>query len=246
MMTSHSMHHYQKIELIAFGWIRISNIKMKKIIPLTIKHIVTKFAQNCFKLSNILNINQDLSLIQLLNKQLSNKFKICDLIYRASDYFFDYEEFHNKFNEEKYKHLAGNVVIIKSYTGNIFGGFTSKSWNAAKEGQITDKYAFLFLLKSNSDIRVPIIFKLKEHQESEAIYYFKNCGPIFGAGHDIFIGKFNNCSLQSYYNENSNLSTDSLIRSFEGNTSTFDVEDFEVFGLITSSFEQSVFSNNNV
>lgn len=226
-----------QIKLMVHGWIRIT-IKMddNKDIPLTIQNIVTQFTQKCFKSSIILNFRQDLDLIQLLIKQLvRNKIKnlqIGDLIYRASDHDFNCAQFHDKFNEEKYKNLAGNVVIIQSTIGNIFGGFTSKSWNAKdkQEGQITDKHAFLFLLKSD-EMNVPVTFKLKEYQQSHAIYCYKDCGPIFGEGHDIFIGKFTSCSLQSYYNEESSLSHDPLIRSFEGNGSEFDLEDFEVFGL---------------
>ena len=180
------------------GWIRIT-IKMddNKHIPLTIQNIVTQFTQKCFKSSIILNFRQDLDLIQLLIKQLvRNKIKnlqIGDLIYRASDHDFNCAQFHDKFNEEKYKNLAGNVVIIQSTIGNIFGGFTSKSWDVStyeKSGAVEDKYALLFVLKSDRiEINVPATFKLKSDHESEAIYCYRYCGPIFGGGHDIYIGE---------------------------------------------------------
>ena len=233
--TTESIQDEEEIKLIVFGWIRIninSKIKNEINIPITIKQMVSQFTQKCFKVSNVLNIREDLDLIQLLMKQLSKKLTICDLIYRASDCHFDYKQFHEKFDEEKYEDLAGNVVIIKSFMGNIFGGFTSKSWHVTTEGQITDKHAFIFLLKSSDpQMHVPVTFKLKKYEQSEAIYHFKECGPVFGGGHDIFIGKFNNCSLKSYYNENSSISNNPLTRSFEGNAAEFDLEDFEVFGI---------------
>ena len=145
-MTTESIQDEEEIKLMVFGWIRInidSKIKKNEVnIPITIKQLVSKFTQKCFKVSNVLNIREDLDLIQLLMKQLSKKLKICDLIYRASDCYFDYSQFHEKFDEEKYEDLAGNVVIIKSCIGNIFGGFTSKSWHVTTEGKITDKHAF--------------------------------------------------------------------------------------------------------
>ena len=186
-----------------YGWIRIIyciNNNDKKHIPLTIQNIIIEFTQKCFKSSSILNLRQDLDLIQLLIKQLESnyiskekKLQIVDLIYRASDHDFNCEKFHDKFNEEKYKNLAGNVIIIKSDTGNIFGGFTSKSWDintSAKSGPIEDKYALLFLLHSDRlEINVPATFILKSDHQSEAIYCYRHCGPIFGGGHDIFIGE---------------------------------------------------------
>lgn len=232
-MASESIQDNEEIGLMVCAWIRMNiELSNETQIPITIKKMVSDFTKKCFK-SKILNIHNDLDLIKILTKELSNKFiKICDLIYRASDSDFDYEKFHDQFDEEKYENLAGNVVLIKTEMGSIFGGFTSKSWNAKdkEEGQITDKHAFLFLLKSD-EMNVPVTFKLKEYQQSHAIYCYKDCGPIFGEGHDIFIGKFTSCSLQSYYNEESSLSHDPLIRSFEGNGSEFDLEDFEVFGL---------------
>ena len=66
MMTSDSMHHNQEIELIAFGWIRINNIK-------ECKQIVTEFTQKCLKLSNMLNVHQGLNLMKLSTKKVSNE-----------------------------------------------------------------------------------------------------------------------------------------------------------------------------
>ena len=192
----------KQIKLMVYGWIRIiySNNNDKKHIPLTIQNIINEFTQKCFRSSSILNLRQDLDLIQLLIKQLRSnyiskekKIQIGDLIYRASDHDFNCEQFHDKFNEEKYKNLAGNVVIIKSNTSNIFGGFTSKCWDvntSEKSGPIEDKYALLFLLKSDRlEINVPATFRLKSDHQSEAIYCYRHCGPIFGGGHDIFIGE---------------------------------------------------------
>ena len=228
----------EQIAFIVFSWIR-NNCK-NIYIPFVITKIIIEFTQKCFKKSNILNIKQDLDLVHLLSKELTNyikKYVIDDLIYRASDYDFEYEEFHAKFNEyEQNEKLAGNVVIIESALGNIFGGFTSKCWNASSNCHVKDKYAFIFLLKSDrKEIDMPITFKLKKEHESYAIYCYKNCGPIFGNGYDIYIGKKthytpNSSTLQSYHNEN--YIHNPWTRSIAGGyAKQFELIDYEVFAI---------------
>lgn len=112
------------------------------------------------------------------------------LLYRASRDGFSASDFHQKCD---YK--TSTLVIIRSASGNVFGGYTEASWDGDWYKQ--DPAAFLFSLtnKENS----PVKLKQKENNQY-SIMAWPNSGPRFGNGHDIFIISDSNTNTNSYSN----------------------------------------------
>ncbi len=112
------------------------------------------------------------------------------LLYRASRDGFSASNFHQKCD---YK--TNTLVIIKSTSGNVFGGYTEASWDGDWYKQ--DPSAFLFSL-TNKD-NTPVKLKQKENNQY-SIMAWPNSGPRFGNGHDIFIISDSNTNTNSYSN----------------------------------------------
>ena len=108
------------------------------------------------------------------------------LIYRGSLDGFEPNEFHSKCDN-----IPNTITIIKSENGNIFGGYTTQTWNSVTDlddlddgDNKTDENAFIFsfLNKHNKPIKI----KIKESAKKNAIYCSKFLGPNFGS-YDIEI-----------------------------------------------------------
>ena len=83
-------------------------------------------------------------------------------------------------------HKGPTITIAKSNHGNIFGGYTSKSWTSMS-ASITDENAFLFLIKSDHELtqnKCPLIFNIKKDKRACAIWHGEHHGPTFGDGFD--------------------------------------------------------------
>ena len=65
------------------------------------------------------------------------------------------------------------LIVIKSRSGRVFGGFTSKNWQSLPEGGYReDELAFLFSINKQRIYRV--------RKSSSAIYCHEKWGPSFG------------------------------------------------------------------
>ena len=73
----------------------------------------------------------------VLNEWINNKNNKYSLIYKGNR--DSYENFH-----EKYDNKGSKIMIIESTNGEIFGGYTEKSW--IKEGSVPCPELFLFNL----------------------------------------------------------------------------------------------------
>lgn len=157
-------------------------------IPMLIVYLIINYSKKCIGF-NYLSVSEDLLLVQLLIEHLKFNPTNFKLIFRASDNKYSAEAFHKICDENKFKN---NLIIMKSNHGNIFGGFTTKSWlpNSPHLGHfISDTDAFLFLVRScnpSEQKKCPLIFKIKTPKH--AICTIPDSGPIFGEGWDIFIG----------------------------------------------------------
>ena len=161
-------------------------------VPMALKCLILKFS-NMIIGCKLLSIQQDLDLFNLLKNETSNIKKI-NLLMIASDHDYSPEKFHELCDDK-----GATLTIIESNHGNIFGGYTSKSWHktipswSTKSMEwIKDGKAFLFLIKSNHQSiqnKCPLIFKVKP--DKSAIIHNCEFGPIFGF-HDITIK--DNCS----------------------------------------------------
>ena len=170
----------QSLELIIWNYIRNEyEGKHNGVqIPIALKHLVQQFSNKVIP-SKMLTIQEDISFIQLTTSKLpSFKTAKFNLLYRGSDDKFTLVNFH-KLCDNK----GPTMCIIHNDVGNIFGGYTSKSWTSPSEKQkVYDDKAFLFLIKAYKESQeYPKIFKCKDPEH--AVYHNKDSGPIFGKDH---------------------------------------------------------------
>jgi len=74
---------------------------------------------------------------------------------------------------------GSNVVIIKTSTGNVFGGYSSNSWDSTSGSYSSSSTAFLFRLR-------PSIERFNIKTPSNSIYRHSSFGPRFG-NQDIYL-----------------------------------------------------------
>ena len=167
-----------------FNFIRNNYEKKYKIhVPMALKYITLKFS-NKITGSRLLTIQQDFDFFKLLQTKLPSirRFKF---LFRASDHQYSAKKFHQLCDNK-----PGTITIIKSNWGNIFGGYTSKSWVSTSYQPVSDKKAFLFLIKCD-DVSIqkkcPLLLKLRRDHVKYAIGCYDEFGPIFGRGLDICI-----------------------------------------------------------
>ena len=133
--------------------------------------------------SSILSSQQFVQLLQLCEFSLEKR---CTLLYRGSRDGFGAVDFHLKCDNQ-----PNTFVIIKSTSGNVFGGYTQQNWlqtNAADSSK-TDPNAFIFSFINKEN--TPLLMKCQD--PSTAVYCHNEYGPLFGTGNSIRI--FNNSNL---------------------------------------------------
>jgi hypothetical protein len=103
----------------------------------------------------------------------------------------------NGFDGNSFRTLCSNIgetfVIIKSNHGNVFGGYTPKSWTSSSSYDY-DANSFLFLLYSKAvGFTVPVKI-LHNTTNLNSIYNYTGIiililgyGPTYGSGHDIYV-----------------------------------------------------------
>ena len=237
------------MELVTTNYIRTNyEKKYKQNVPMALKYLTLQFS-NMIIGCKILTIKQDMELFALLTTKLPSirRFRF---LFRASDHKYSANKFHELCDDK-----GGTITIIKSNWGNIFGGFTSKSWKPSNHWGYEfrrDENAFLFLVKSDDQsqqIKYPLLLELRENRAKYAIHCNNNAGPGFAGGYDICIrndcnkpiGKISsmvtinqNFSFQQSYGNTSN----HKINICGGNKKTainenlFQVVDYEVFQIL--------------
>jgi hypothetical protein len=76
-----------------------------------------------------------------------HRYIVFQLLYRSSRDGSQPKKFHKRCDNK-----GPTLTIIRDTDGNVFGGFTSMSWNKGVEGYIYDEHAFLFTLKNPYNI----------------------------------------------------------------------------------------------
>jgi hypothetical protein len=162
---------------------------------------------------------------QLISKVLdTNEFKtlntLCDfnenqrwkLIYRASKDGFESLDFHAKCDT-----YCNTLVLIKTTSGCIFGGFASESWDSNGHASFfkQDLNAFLFSFKNNLNRQEKFLIKNPE--------YAMNCGRTYGPSFGFDLIKIEN---HSNFNSLSSVSNKLI---FMTGIKEFCVEEIEVF-----------------
>jgi hypothetical protein len=128
---------------------------------------------------------ESLSLIQM------TKAKKGKLIYRATEDGFSARDFHSKCD-----YVENTLIIIKTDSNYIFGGFTTAKWNRDDDTSL-DKRSFIFSLRRDNVFESHML-KVKDPKNS--ITRDPKNGPIFGCEikYDLFIKDCSNKNLGSY------------------------------------------------
>ena len=152
-----------------------------------------------------------------------------ELLYRASRDGFSAAPFHVKCDKK-----GSTLTVIKSANANIFGGFTTMSWDISSLSK-EDPHAFLFSLVNqyNQPRRIPI----RAAKTRYAIFCGKDAGPHFGE--DIQIrSNMSDCvsNLGQDYEfatttTSSPVKTKAEIQAFLAGAGRFKVIEMEVFAI---------------
>lgn len=128
----------------------------------------------------------------------SKLFRLCQfskdqnwkLVYRGSKDSFGADNFHRLCDRR-----SKTVTVIKTTNGNIFGGYTEKSWDSSNIAYI-DANAFIFSLVNLNNH--PFVVMSKNGKGS--IHGCSIFGPTFGStgAYDIIIAPNSNTNRNSY------------------------------------------------
>ena len=103
-------------------------------------------------------------------------------VFRASEHNFSAAAFHTECQ------AAGpSITVLRSNMGCISGGFTDVPWSLAPSGKgryLASESSFLFSLANLAGLP-PTRFEIKK--KLFAVSHHPDCGPVFGAGADLFI-----------------------------------------------------------
>ncbi|XP_070503538.1 serine-enriched protein [Chironomus tepperi] len=189
------------------------------------KRLQPRLSLNLFPGSNILR-NDKMHLQTTLNNWYGNPKQTWRLVYRASTHGYTAAAFHRLCDG-----IAPLMVIVLGYRGEISGGFTDVAFTKTnrKGGYLHGERCFLFALSSpQANFQVA---KYDIVKKPYSICYYKECGPIFGAGADLLIANNCNVNTDSYSN---------LPHSYDGPSASytslfgdynFMINDYEVFTL---------------
>ena len=151
-----------------------------------------------------------------VKKKLNKGIKEVKLLYRASR-DGDTTQFHNKCNG-----ILNTVTFVKAKNGRKFGGFASKGWHSSNQ-YINDDKAFLFSF---------YYYECYYYNSgSNWIYGSSSYGPLWGAGHDLYLAS-------ACLSNNSSTTNQSASYNYYGKTyalsggSNFQAEDYETYELI--------------
>ena len=214
----------EKHEIAVSGWIRKHRNEM---LPADIIRMIFNFYFHVID-SVILDHQEQNSLFKLLNNRLnkdtkSNKTYISlELLYRASENSYDAEIFH-----EKCDNKGATVVIIENEYDEIYGGFTSVSWDINLES-CDDPKSFLYSIKPKLNT-----FELNDKSGKDVITNYPGDGPIFGTGSDLWI--CNNCNKSTSNGVNPSTYDFIKYKDLAGvkyrKTNSFTIKDYEVFSV---------------
>lgn len=241
-------------DLLVNGFIRFKTKYNIQTIPIELIKVIAIFFQRTYQIDS--KILQDGSenkkmFYNLIENKLEKEVE-CSLLFRASLHNYSNGMFH-RYCDQK----GATVTIVKSTDGSVFGGYTSVSWDSANGTWLKDDTAFLFAIKGNQhkiynqndkekhvfetiegtdgDIKVPIVLS------GDAVRHFIYCGPIFRAGHDIWIGG-QRCNISNTINYCSDYIYNFEDTKVANHPVNFIVQEYEVF-LLTP---KGMLANNNL
>jgi hypothetical protein len=151
-----------------------------------------------------------------------------ELLLRGSRDGFGATDFHKRCDNKE-----ATVILVKSTTNHIFGGFAPKSWTSpSSDTWVTDPNAFQFSWDSKE------IYLHKYQDETDALCHRTSCGPEFGGVYPgLYIASDCNDNQSSYSFMNSTFTsngrnlkdiTGGVDRDSDG-YNMFRVSEYEVF-----------------
>lgn len=199
------------------------------------KRLQPRVPSKAFANSQILSKDR-LPLQTVLNSWFSPGNHQWKLVFRASQHDFSADAFHRACDG-----LAPLYVLIMGSKGQICGGFTDVPWavpppssnhqisSSGKGRYIASERAFLFGLVDSFGRVCPRRYDIAK--KTFALCYHYECGPIFGAGADLYISDGCNLNDDSYSNlphsyDGEDASPDSLMGDYN-----FSVLEYEVYSL---------------
>ena len=152
-------------------------------------------------------------------------YKIMELIYRLSTDGATPNDFHNKCDNQ-----GPNICLFKNDKGNIFGGYSSISWER-NGGYRSASNSFLFTLTNIYNTEPT---KFPNSNSNYSLYFHSSYGPTFGGGSDIytytnFFDNNNGSGLGHSYKDI--LGKGYSIFSGDNNSTNFKLKEIEVFKL---------------
>lgn len=169
-------------------------------------------------------INEHTGLQRLLNTWYGSSKQMWRMVYRASTHGYSADAFHRHCDG-----VAPTFTVVMGQHGEICGGFSDVAWGktSIKGRYVPSDKAFLFTLVNPQDApptKFPVVKKMF------AMCYHPECGPIFGAGADLFISSNCHQNLDSYSNlPHSYERGDSAVAITLMKDYNFSVLDYEVF-----------------
>ncbi len=174
------------------------------------------------------NQQQQIQLLRLCEFPFDQNWK---LIYRATRDGFKASDFHNKCDKK-----SNTFIIVKSASGNVFGGYTQQDWSHKDENgsSKSDPNAFIFSFINKES--KPLLMKCQD--PDRAVYCHNDYGPLFGYGNSIRILSESNLTEGNYselgytYKHPEYVLGSIKARSFLAGSYYFKTTQIEVFSLV--------------
>jgi hypothetical protein len=162
---------------------------------------------------------------QQLMRWVAQKGKRFTLAWQGTRDGFDTKIFHSLC--DKYKE---SIVVIKSESNDIFGGYSADTWGGSSYS--SNPKSFLFSLVNSANMPQ----MLKSKGQGNETYRYASYGPTFGSGHDIYICNASNTTGSSYsnfpYSFVAPTNFTGTANTFFAGSYTFKTKEIEVYGLV--------------
>ena len=149
------------------------------------------------------------------------------LIYKATRDGFGSRDFHRCCDNQ-----GATMTVIRSKDGGyLFGGYTSVSWRSVGKYVVDNNGPFIFTLTNPHGI-LPTKYSIKHVPSS--ICDLKECGPVFGGGHDFCVQENSSTNVNSDFNfPHSYIDTTNRGNATFTGRKNFQTSEIEVYRLVT-------------
>ncbi len=155
---------------------------------------------------------------------ISLSFKTCYLLFYHRD-GFQHTDFHRHSDNK-----GPNLVVVRSKSGYLFGGFTPESWDGSEKYK-DNSATFIFTL-TNPHAIAPTKFNCKP-EDRRAVGCHPHFGPRFGGGPDIYVASNSHQNTDSFIDfPTTFIDTTGKGRSLFTGGKNFTTTDVEVYAVV--------------